>query len=97
MGSILIGIPTNLTTKCAYYALFYYFSVLAFISFNASAANVTVKWFGVVPSLDCSSRPISNQIDFDSLDEKCKSEFKIETRSNAEKRNEDQKIVSFNV
>lgn len=73
------------------------FSVLAFISFNASAANVTVKWFGVVPSLDCSSRPISNQIDFNSLDEKCKSEFKIETQSNAEKRNEDQKIVSFDM
>ncbi|KIF47795.1 hypothetical protein M445_12480 [Vibrio owensii 47666-1] len=73
------------------------FSVLAFISFNASAANVTVKWFGVVPSLDCSSRPISNQIDFNSLDEKCKSEFKIETKSNEEKRNEDQKIVSFDM
>ncbi|AYO20068.1 hypothetical protein D0856_08210 [Vibrio owensii] len=73
------------------------FSVLAFISFNASAANVTVKWFGVVPSLDCSSRPISNQIDFDSLDEKCKSEFKIETQSNAEKRNKEQKIVSFDM
>lgn len=73
------------------------FSVLAFISFNASAANVTVKWFGVVPSLDCSSRPVSNQVDFASLNEKCKSEFKIETKSNSEKGNEDQKIVSFDV
>lgn len=72
-------------------------SVLSYLPLSATAANVTVKWFGVVPSLDCASRPISNQVDFKALNKECNSEFKIESQSEIEHKGQSKKIVSFNV
>ncbi|MGR5446950.1 hypothetical protein ACPV47_18785 [Vibrio jasicida] len=47
-------------------------------SLNTIAASVTIKWVGVVPSVNCASKPISNQTDFKVLNEQCRSEFKQE-------------------
>ncbi|HGY9594682.1 TPA: hypothetical protein ACOJPH_002341 [Vibrio campbellii] len=67
------------------------------VSLSASAATVKVKWVGVVPSLDCASRPITNQTDFDTLNQQCQSEFKIETQHLNKQTKVNKSIVSFDV
>ena len=76
----------------SYFIMTYVLSV--FIAFNVSAANVTVRWTGKVPTSGCASKPISNQESLEQLITKCRSELKSESKStNTDKR----KIVSFDV
>ncbi len=37
------------------------FTLTSLLAFSTTAASVTVRWWGMVPSLDCASRAISNQ------------------------------------
>ncbi|MEZ8779008.1 hypothetical protein AB4242_04245 [Vibrio splendidus] len=65
------------------------------ISFNSVAANTTVRWTGKVPTSDCASNPIRNQVAFNSLSERCKLELKqSETTTTTKKEN---KMVSFDL
>ncbi|RYU68419.1 hypothetical protein ERW51_08605 [Aliivibrio finisterrensis] len=50
----------------------------SFISFNSSAANITIRWVGKVPTTDCISKPLSNQTAFKSLSTVCQTELKQE-------------------
>ncbi|MEZ8358238.1 hypothetical protein AB6C56_20660 [Vibrio splendidus] len=64
------------------------------ISFQSAAANVTVRWTGKVPTSDCASNPISNQVAFNSQSERCKVELKLTEITNTKTAN---KMVSFDV
>ncbi|ANP78025.1 MULTISPECIES: hypothetical protein [Vibrio] len=64
------------------------------ISFQSAAANVTVRWTGKVPTSDCASNPISNQVAFNSQSERCKVELKQTEITNTKTAN---KMVSFDV
>lgn len=65
------------------------------ISFNSLAASVTVRWTGKVPTADCASNPISNQVAFNSQSDRCKIELvQDEPTDNTKKTH---KMVSFDV
>lgn len=51
--------------------------LLSIISSDALASKFTLHWIGKVPSIGCVSNPVSNQLKFKQLDEKCKNELKI--------------------
>ncbi len=59
-------------------------TLMSLLAFSATAASVTVKWRGVVPTLDCASRAISNQTDANTLTLKCSGEFKVEPKSDTQ-------------
>jgi hypothetical protein len=66
-----------------------------FISFNSSAANITVRWTGKVPTADCISKPMSNQTAFKSLSATCQTELKQEYKiTNAIKK---ENMVTFDI
>ncbi|MFV8458732.1 hypothetical protein ACNO5M_27025 [Vibrio owensii] len=71
--------------------------LLAFVSANALAANVTVKWVGVVPASGCAANPVSNQTDFETLSRKCQSELKLEQKHLNKQTTVSKNIVSFDV
>ncbi|MCK8086001.1 hypothetical protein OTK49_14765 [Vibrio coralliirubri] len=64
------------------------------ISFHSAAANVTLRWTGKVPTSNCASNPISNQVTFNSQSERCKVELKQTEITNTKTAN---KMVSFDV
>lgn len=57
------------------------FTLTSLLAFSTTAASVTVRWGGMVPSLDCASRAISNQSDANTLMLKCPGEFSIQSKS----------------
>ncbi|WP_060981151.1 hypothetical protein [Vibrio splendidus] len=65
------------------------------ISFNSAAANVTVRWTGKVPTSDCASNPLTNQVPFDSLSEHCKLELEQSEITTTTKK--ESKLVSFDL
>ena len=65
------------------------------ISFHSAATNVTVRWTGKVPTSDCASNPISNQVAFNSLSERCKLELKQSEATTTTKK--ESKMVSFDL
>ncbi|MHC0041869.1 hypothetical protein ACGDLY_001260 [Vibrio campbellii] len=67
------------------------------VSFHSTAASVTVKWIGKVPSLDCASRPVSNQIEFEKLNAKCRSEFVNESSDKNKVKSHPANIVKFDI
>ena len=72
-------------------------TLIACFSLPSTAATMKVSWTGVVPSLDCASRPISNQTDFETLNNQCQSEFKIELQPADSQTKVEKNIVSFDV
>ncbi len=69
----------------------------SFVSFQSTAASVKIRWTGIVPSISCSSQPISNQSDIEKLYEKCQSELKIEKHLQIDQNLTNSKIVSFDI
>lgn len=62
------------------------------VSFQSAAANVTVRWTGKVPTSDCASNPISNQVAFNSLSERCKLELK-QSKTTTKTKKENQMVL----
>ncbi|WP_171761536.1 hypothetical protein, partial [Vibrio sp. RE86] len=68
--------------------------ITSIASFSATAASVKVRWTGQVPTVDCATRTISNQVAFNEQNERCKVDLKHETKLNIDK---ETKVVSFDL
>ncbi|OCH78587.1 hypothetical protein A6E14_17245 [Vibrio genomosp. F10] len=68
---------------------------ILFLSFSSVAGSVSLRWVGKVPTLSCAEAPLSNQIDFVTLKNKCPSEF-VKKAVQSEPKNI-KMFVSFNL
>ena len=65
------------------------------ISYQSAAGNVTLRWTGTVPTANCASNPISNQVRFNSQSARCKTELKLTEKKTHKK--ETHNMVSFDI
>ncbi|WP_216612113.1 hypothetical protein, partial [Vibrio sp. RE86] len=70
--------------------------ITSIASFSATAASVKVRWTGQVPTVDCATQTISNQVAFNEQNERCKIEL-TQHESKIHTTKKENKMVSFDV
>ena len=64
------------------------------------ASAITISWTGKVPSLNCSSNPISNQEKLQDIQKKCATDFQIipaATKNSNKESKQNKPMIAFNL